>query len=56
MELLRRAAAAGNLRRVLILDLHASDVCSRCSAIVENIQVVALDGLPDGVNELRQLL
>jgi len=55
-ELLRRAAAAGNLRRILVLDPHASDVCCRYSTIVQNVQVMALEGLPEGINELRELL
>jgi hypothetical protein len=56
VELLRRAATAGNLRRILVLDPYAPDVCCRYSAIVQNVQVVPLDGLPEGVQELRQLL
>jgi hypothetical protein len=56
VDLLRRAATAGNLRRILVLDPHASDVCCRYSAIVQHVQVVPLDGLPDGVKELHQLL
>lgn len=55
-ELLRRAATAGNLRRILVLDPHASDVCCRYSAIVQNVQVVALEGLPEGIKQLRELL
>jgi hypothetical protein len=56
VELLRRAATTGNLRRILILDPCASDICCRYSAILQGVQVVALEGLPDGVNGLRKLL
>ena len=56
VDLLRRAATAGNLRRILVLDPNASEICGRYSAIVQNVQVVPLDGLPEGVQELRQLL
>ena len=56
VDLLRRAATVGNLRRILILDPYAAEICCRYSAIVHNIQVVPLDGLPNGVKELEQLL
>jgi hypothetical protein len=56
IDLLRRAATAGNLRRVLVLDPYAPDICRRYSAIVQNVQVVPLDGLPEGVQELRQFM
>jgi hypothetical protein len=56
VDLLRRAATAGNLRRILVLDPYAPDICCRYSAIVQNVEVVPLDGLPDGVKELEQLL
>jgi hypothetical protein len=56
VELLSRAAKAGNLRRILVLDPYAPDICCRYSAIVQNVQVVPLDGLPAGVNALEQLL
>jgi len=56
VDLLRRAATTGNLRRILVLDPHAVDVCCRYSAIVQNVEVMALDGLPGGVNELSKLL
>lgn len=56
VDLLHRAATAGNLRRILVLDPHATDICCRYSAIVQNLQVVPLDGLPDGVEELSRFL
>jgi len=56
VDLLRRAAKAGNLRRILVLDPHAPEICCRYSAIVQNVQMVPLDGLPDGIKELGQLL
>jgi hypothetical protein len=56
VELLRRAATAGNLRRILVLDPYALEVCCRYSGIVQNVEVVALDGLPGGVSELSKLL
>lgn len=56
VELLSRAAMAGNLRRILVLDPYAPDICCRYSAIVQNVRVVPLDGLPAGVNALEQLL
>lgn len=56
VDLLRRSATAGNLRHILVLDPLASDLCCRYSAIVQNVEVMALDGLPGGVNELRELL
>jgi len=55
-ELLRRTAIAGNLRRILVLDPHASDICCRYSTIAQNVQVMALEGLPGGINTLRELL
>ena len=55
-ELLRRAATAGSLRSIFVLDPHASDVCCRYSAIAQNAQVTPLEGLPEGIKELRQLL
>jgi hypothetical protein len=56
IELLRRASTGGKLKRILVLDPYAPEIRCRCSAIVQNVQVVALDGLPDGVKELRQFL
>ncbi len=56
VELLRRAATAGNLRRILVLDPHASEVCCRYSAIVRNVQVMALEGLPEGIKRLGALM
>jgi hypothetical protein len=55
-ELLRKAAIAGNLKRILVLDPHASDICRRYSTIAQNVQVMALEGLPEGINTLRKLL
>jgi hypothetical protein len=55
-ELLRRAASAGNLKRIFVLDPHASDVCCRYSAIVRNVEVIAADKLPEGIDTLRKLL
>jgi hypothetical protein len=55
-ELLARAAVAGNLGRVVVLDPNASDVCCRYSAIVQNVQVIGVEGLPEGINKLRGLL
>jgi hypothetical protein len=56
VDLLRRAAKAGNLRRILVLDPHAPEISCRYSAIVQNVQMVPLDGLPDGIKELGQFL
>ena len=55
-ELLRRAAVAGDLKRILVLDPHASDICCRYSTIAQNVQVMPLEGLPEGINTLRKLL
>jgi hypothetical protein len=55
-DLLRRAAVAGNLKRILILDPHASDICRRYSPIAQNVQVMALEGLPEGIDTLHTLL
>jgi hypothetical protein len=55
-ELLRRAANAGNLERILVLDPHASDICRRYSTLAQNVQVLALAGLPEGIDTLRKLL
>jgi hypothetical protein len=55
-ELLRRTAIAGNLRRIFVLDPRASDVCCRYSTVAPNVQVMALEGLPGGINTLRELL
>ena len=55
-KLLRRAASAGNLERILVLDPHASDICCRYSTIAQNVQVMALEGLPEGIDTLRKLL
>jgi len=55
-ELLRRTASAGKLRRILVLDPHASDICCRYRTIAQNAQVMALEGLPRGVDTLRELL
>jgi len=55
-NLLRRAAHAGNLRRILVLDPNASEVCRRYSATIQNVQVVALDGLPEGIGKLHDLI
>jgi hypothetical protein len=55
-ELLRRTAIAGNLRHIFVLDPRASDVCCRYSTIAPNVQVMALEGLPGGINTLRELL
>ena len=56
VDLLRRAAKAGNLRRILVLDPHAPETSCRYSAIVQNVQMVRLDGLPDGVKEMGLFL
>ena len=55
-ELLRRAAISGNLKLLLVLDPHASDVCRRYSTIAHNVQVMALQGLPECIDRLRELL
>jgi len=55
-ELLRRTAIAGNLKRILVLDPHASDICCRYSTIAQNVEVMALEGLPEGIDTLRKLL
>ncbi len=55
-ELLRRASIAGNLKRILVLDPYASDICCRYSTIAQNVQVTALEGLPEGINGLPKLL
>jgi len=55
-ELMRRTAIAGNLKRILILDPHASDICCRYSTIAQHVQVMALEGLPEGIDTLRKLL
>ena len=55
-ELLRRAAAAGNLKRILVLDPHASAICRRYSTITQNVQVMALEGVPEGIDTLHKLL
>ena len=55
-ELLHRAAIAGNLKRILVLDPHASDICCRYSTIAQNVQVMALEGLPEGIDTLHELL
>ena len=55
-ELLRRTAIAGNLKRILILDPHVSDICCRYSTIAQHVQVMALEGLPEGIDTLRKLL
>jgi hypothetical protein len=55
-DLLRRAATAGNLRRILVLDPQGADVCCRYSTIVQDVQVMALQGLPEGIDKLRELL
>jgi hypothetical protein len=54
--LLCRAACAGNLRRILVLDPHASEVCGRYAATVQNVEIVALEGLPEGIDKLYDLL
>ena len=56
VQLLRRAVRAGNLKCILVLDPHALDVCRRYSAIVQNVQVMALEGLPEGINKLHEFL
>jgi hypothetical protein len=56
VELLRRAAKAGNLRLILILDPQAMEISCRYLAIVRNVQMVPLDGLPDGIKEMGQFL
>jgi len=55
-ELLRRTAMTGNLKRILVLDPHASDICCRYSTIAQNVDVTALEGLPEGIDTLRKLL
>jgi len=40
----------------LILDPHASDICCRYSTIAQHVQVMALEGLPEGIDTLRKLL
>jgi hypothetical protein len=55
-ELLRRAAISGNLKRIFVLDPHASDICQRYSTIAQNVQVMSLEGLPEGIDTLRELL
>jgi hypothetical protein len=55
-KLLRRAASAGNLKRIFVLDPHASHICCRYSAIVQNVKVIAVEGLPEGIDTLRKLL
>jgi len=55
-ELLRRTAIVGNLKRILVLDPHASDICCRYSAIAQNVQVMALEGLPGGISTLCEVL
>lgn len=56
VELLHRAATTGNLRRISVLDPHASDVCRRYSSIVQRVHMMALEGLPEGTNKLYELL
>ena len=56
IDLLSRAAKAGNLRRILVLDPQAPDICRRYSAIVRNVEVAPLDGLPLGTKLLEQFL
>jgi hypothetical protein len=56
IELLRRAVTAGNLRRTLVLDPYASDICGRYSTIAPSGQVMPLGGLPEGINTLSKLL
>ena len=55
-ELLRRAAISGNLKLLLVLDPYASDICRRYSTIAHNVQVMALQGLPECIDRLRELL
>ena len=55
-DLLRSAATTGSLRQILVLDPNASDVCCRYSAIVQNVRVVPLEGLPEGTKQLRAIL
>jgi len=56
IELLRRAAAKGYLTRVLVLDPRSSDICRRYAAIMQNVEVIGLEGLPGGVDMLHKLL
>lgn len=55
-ELLRRAAMSGNLKRILVLDPHTSAISRRYSTIGQNVQVIALQGLPECIESLRELL
>lgn len=55
-QLLSRAAAAGNLERIFVLDPNASELGHRYSVIAQNLQVVPLKGLPEGIRQLRELL